>query len=66
MPYNTTAIPPKKEPTGQTQLPLSRVKKIISQDSDINMCSNNAAFIITCAAASSSPCPSHSLGDSHR
>ncbi|VUC19963.1 unnamed protein product [Clonostachys rosea] len=55
MPYNTTAIPPKKEPTGQTQLPLSRVKKIISQDSDINMCSNNAAFIITCAAASSSP-----------
>ncbi|KAK7228793.1 hypothetical protein V2G26_000963 [Clonostachys chloroleuca] len=50
MPYNTTAIPPKKEPTGQTQLPLSRVKKIISQDSDINMCSNNAAFIITCAA----------------
>ncbi|CAH0059607.1 unnamed protein product [Clonostachys solani] len=55
MPYNTTAIPPKKEPTGQTQLPLSRVKKIISQDSDINMCSNNAAFIITCAAASFFP-----------
>jgi DNA polymerase epsilon subunit 4 len=50
MPYNTTAIPPKKEPTGQTQLPLSRVKKIISQDTDIHMCSNNAAFIITCAA----------------
>ncbi|KAI9901583.1 hypothetical protein N3K66_003400 [Trichothecium roseum] len=50
MPYNTTAIPPRKEPTGQTQLPLSRVKKIISQDPEVNMCSNNAAFIITLAA----------------
>ncbi|RDA86790.1 hypothetical protein CP532_6355 [Ophiocordyceps camponoti-leonardi (nom. inval.)] len=50
MPYNTTAIPPRKEPTGQTQLPLSRVKKIISQDPDIGICSNNASFIITCAA----------------
>ncbi|PHH88642.1 hypothetical protein CDD83_7272 [Cordyceps sp. RAO-2017] len=50
MPYNTTAIPPRKEPSGQTQLPLSRVKKIITQDSDVAMCSNNAAFIITCAA----------------
>ncbi|KAM4064663.1 histone-like transcription factor (CBF/NF-Y) and archaeal histone domain-containing protein [Hirsutella rhossiliensis] len=49
MPYNTSAIPPRMEPTGHTQLPLSRVKKIISQDSDIAMCSNNAAFIITCA-----------------
>ncbi|KAI5463103.1 histone-fold-containing protein [Mariannaea sp. PMI_226] len=50
MPYNTTAIPPRKEPTGQTQLPLSRVKKIISQDPDIHICSNNAAFVITLAA----------------
>ncbi|PFH60278.1 hypothetical protein XA68_11198 [Ophiocordyceps unilateralis] len=50
MPYNTTAIPPRKEPTGHTQLPLSRVKKIISQDSDIAVCSHNASFIITCAA----------------
>ncbi|KAJ4164930.1 hypothetical protein LMH87_006583 [Akanthomyces muscarius] len=50
MPYNTTAIPPRKEPTGQTQLPLSRVKKIISQDPDVAMCSNNAAFVITLAA----------------
>ncbi|KAF4469080.1 hypothetical protein FALBO_4028 [Fusarium albosuccineum] len=50
MPYNTTAIPPRKEPTGQTQLPLSRVKKIIAQDSDIGICSNNAAFVITLAA----------------
>ncbi|KOS21384.1 putative transcription factor [Escovopsis weberi] len=50
MPYNTNAIPPRKEPTGQAQLPLSRVKKIISQDPDIQLCSNNAAFVITLAA----------------
>ncbi|KAH6607835.1 hypothetical protein Trco_004148 [Trichoderma cornu-damae] len=50
MPYNTSAIPPRKEPTGQTQLPLSRVKKIISQDPDVQLCSNNAAFVITLAA----------------
>ncbi|KAK6819573.1 Histone-like transcription factor and archaeal histone family protein [Apiospora arundinis] len=50
MPYNTTAIPPRKEVTGQTQLPLSRVKKIIAQDQDINICSNNAAFVICLAA----------------
>ncbi|KAI1804217.1 histone-fold-containing protein [Daldinia bambusicola] len=49
MPYNTTAIPPRKEVTGQTQLPLSRVKKIVAQDQDINICSNNAAFVITLA-----------------
>lgn len=49
MPYNTTAIPPRKEVTGQAQLPLSRVKKIIAQDQDINICSNNAAFVITLA-----------------
>lgn len=49
MPYNTTAIPPRKEVTGQTQLPLSRVKKVIAQDQDINTCSNNAAFVITLA-----------------
>lgn len=70
MPYNTSAIPPRKEPTGQTQLPrelhelsilstllirienktVSRVKKIISQDPEIQMCSNNAAFVVTLAA----------------
>ncbi|KAI1470493.1 histone-fold-containing protein [Daldinia caldariorum] len=49
MPYNTTAIPPRKEVTGQTQLPLSRVKKIVAQDQDIGICSNNAAFVITLA-----------------
>lgn len=50
MPYNTTAIPPRTEATGHTQLPLSRVKKIIAADPDVNVCSNNAAFIITLAA----------------
>ncbi|EJT78658.1 hypothetical protein GGTG_03757 [Gaeumannomyces tritici R3-111a-1] len=49
MPYNTTAIPPRREATGQTQLPLTRVKKIVALDPDINVCSNNAAFIITLA-----------------
>jgi DNA polymerase epsilon subunit 4 len=49
MPYNTTAIPPRKEVTGQTQLPLTRVKKIIAVDPDIAVCSNNAAFVITLA-----------------
>jgi len=49
MPYNTTPIPPRGEVLGQTQLPLSRVKKIIALDSDINMCSNHAAFVITLA-----------------
>lgn len=49
MPYNTTAIPPRKEVTGQTLLPLSRVKKIIGVDQDIAICSNNAAFVITLA-----------------
>ncbi|KAK0722072.1 hypothetical protein B0T26DRAFT_825247 [Lasiosphaeria miniovina] len=49
MPYNTTAIPPRKEVTGQAQLPLTRVKKIIAVDPDIAICSNNAAFVITLA-----------------
>ncbi|KAI1820819.1 hypothetical protein F4861DRAFT_36925 [Xylaria intraflava] len=55
MPYNTTAIPPRKEVTGQTQLPLSRVKKIVAQDQDINICSNNAAFVITLATVLTPP-----------
>jgi DNA polymerase epsilon subunit 4 len=33
---------------------VARVKKIISTDSDIAMCSNNAAFVITLATV----CPS--------
>ncbi|TDZ38913.1 putative transcription factor [Colletotrichum spinosum] len=49
MPYNTNAIPPRKEPTGQPALPLARVKKIIGTDPDIGICSNNAAFVITVA-----------------
>ncbi|EFX02947.1 cbf nf-y family transcription factor [Grosmannia clavigera kw1407] len=52
MPYNTTAIPPRKEATGQTQLPLTRVRKIILQDPDVAVCSNNAAFVITLATVS--------------
>ncbi|OLN87920.1 putative transcription factor C16C4.22 [Colletotrichum chlorophyti] len=42
-------IPPRKEATGQPVLPLARVKKIISTDPDIGICSNNAAFVITLA-----------------
>ncbi|CAK7238991.1 MAG: hypothetical protein STHCBS139747_000412 [Sporothrix thermara] len=49
MPYNTTIIPPRKEPTGQTQLPLSRVRKIVALDPDVAICSSNAAFVITLA-----------------
>ncbi|KAH7353666.1 histone-fold-containing protein [Plectosphaerella cucumerina] len=49
MPYNTTAIPPRKEVTGQSVLPVARVKKILAQDQDINTCSANAAFIISMA-----------------
>ncbi|CAK7232905.1 hypothetical protein SBRCBS47491_008428 [Sporothrix bragantina] len=49
MPYNTTAIPPRKEPTGQTQLPLSRVRKIVALDPDVAICSSNAAFVMTLA-----------------
>ncbi|KAK1988683.1 histone-like transcription factor and archaeal histone [Colletotrichum cereale] len=49
MPPNNNAIPPRKEATGQPALPLARVKKIIGTDSDIGICSNNAAFVITLA-----------------
>lgn len=75
MPYNTTAIPPRKEVTGQTQLPrksshphalhthsdhppVTRVKKIIAVDPDVNICSNNAAFVITIATVRLPP-PTH-------
>lgn len=34
------------------KLLVSRVKKIIAQDPDINICSNNAAFVLTVAAVS--------------
>ncbi|ESZ95918.1 hypothetical protein SBOR_3731 [Sclerotinia borealis F-4128] len=42
-------MPSSNEATGTNQLPLSRIKKIIGTDQDINMCSNNAAFVITLA-----------------
>ncbi|KYK59599.1 Histone-like transcription factor and archaeal histone family protein [Drechmeria coniospora] len=48
-PTNSRA-PQRSEPTGHTQLPLSRVKKIIHKDADVSHCSNNAAFAITRAA----------------
>jgi len=35
--------------TPSNTFPVARVKKIISQDDDINSCSNNAAFVITVA-----------------
>ncbi|TGO38921.1 hypothetical protein BHYA_0064g00170 [Botrytis hyacinthi] len=50
MPSHHSSVPP-QEVTGTTQLPLSRIKKIIGTDQDINMCSNNAAFVITLATA---------------
>ncbi|RKF82416.1 hypothetical protein GcC1_015025 [Golovinomyces cichoracearum] len=49
MPYNTSAIIPSEEPTGTTQLPFSRVKKIIATDQDIQIMSNAGAFVITLA-----------------
>jgi len=49
MPYNNAAIPPRREPTGSTQLPLSRVRKMIQIDQDINICSASGAFAITLA-----------------
>ncbi|RDL39938.1 Uncharacterized protein BP5553_04278 [Venustampulla echinocandica] len=49
MPYNTTAIPPRREPAGSTQLPLSRIKKMIALDQDIATCASSASFLITIA-----------------
>ncbi|KAJ5325725.1 hypothetical protein MYU51_000627 [Penicillium brevicompactum] len=37
------------EITGQSALPISRVKKIIQLDEDIVQCSNNATFVIAMA-----------------
>ncbi|KAF2755278.1 histone-fold-containing protein, partial [Pseudovirgaria hyperparasitica] len=50
MPYNNTPITPSAVATGTANLPLARVKKILSADEDIASCSNNAAFILTIAA----------------
>ncbi|KAJ5457693.1 hypothetical protein N7475_009081 [Penicillium sp. IBT 31633x] len=37
------------EITGQSALPISRIKKIIQLDEDIAQCSNNATFVIAMA-----------------
>ncbi|KAL4942143.1 hypothetical protein BDV06DRAFT_193021 [Aspergillus oleicola] len=37
------------EITGQTSLPISRIKKIIQLDDDIVQCSNNATFVVAMA-----------------
>ncbi|KAI9658212.1 MAG: hypothetical protein M1829_006816 [Trizodia sp. TS-e1964] len=49
MPYNTTALPPRSEGTGQTRLPLTRIKRIIQVDEDIRASSSGANFLITIA-----------------
>ncbi|KAJ5619914.1 Histone-fold [Penicillium lagena] len=47
-------MPPKnagdpEEITGQSALPISRIKKIVQLDEDIVQCSNNATFVIAMA-----------------
>lgn len=49
MPYNNAAIPPREEASGQTTLPIARVKKIVQQDEEIEICSKNALFALTIA-----------------
>ncbi|CAD6499116.1 BgTH12-04768 [Blumeria graminis f. sp. triticale] len=49
MPANHASIPPSEGPTGTTQLPFSRVKRIIAADSEIQIMSNVGAFVITLA-----------------
>ncbi|KAI9752836.1 MAG: hypothetical protein M4579_005451 [Chaenotheca gracillima] len=49
MPYNTSAILPPDEVTGQATLPLTRIKRIIRVDDDVQNCANTAAFAITIA-----------------
>ncbi|CCU75885.1 hypothetical protein BGHDH14_bgh05271 [Blumeria hordei DH14] len=55
MPVNNAAIPPSEEPTGTTQLPFSRVKRIIAADSEIQIMSNVGAFVITLATVLTCP-----------
>ncbi|ELR09593.1 hypothetical protein VC83_05508 [Pseudogymnoascus destructans] len=47
-----SAIPPRGDTTGTSQLPLSRVKRLIALDPDIAACSNPAAFLIALATES--------------
>lgn len=49
MPNKNVASPQTEEATGQTALPLSRIKKIIQLDKDIAQCSHNATFLIAMA-----------------
>ncbi|KAI2790009.1 DNA polymerase epsilon subunit C [Penicillium oxalicum] len=42
-------VPEPEEITGQSALPISRVKKIIQLDEDIAQCSSNATFVIAMA-----------------
>jgi len=48
MPNNSKSVP-EGEITGQTALPLARIKKIIQLDKDIVQCSHNATFLIAMA-----------------
>ncbi|KAG9231931.1 hypothetical protein BJ875DRAFT_486538 [Amylocarpus encephaloides] len=55
MPYNNSAIPPRRDgrdATGTPQLPMSRIKKMIMVDQDIQVCATSAAFTIAIATAS--------------
>ncbi|KAJ5894213.1 transcriptional regulator family: Histone-like TF [Penicillium taxi] len=47
MPPKTTGEP--DEVTGQSALPISRIKKIIQLDDDVDLISNNATFVIAMA-----------------
>ncbi|KAL1962880.1 hypothetical protein VTN77DRAFT_9058 [Rasamsonia byssochlamydoides] len=48
-PSNNNVDVPADKITGQTALPLSRIKKIIQLDEDIAQCSHNATFVIAMA-----------------
>ncbi|KAJ5653784.1 Histone-fold [Penicillium lividum] len=47
MPPKNTGEP--DEITGQSALPISRIKKIVMLDDDVAQCSNNATFVIAMA-----------------
>jgi DNA polymerase epsilon subunit 4 len=49
LPRTSYSLPLLKPATSSNTIAVARVKKIISQDDDINSCSNNAAFVITVA-----------------
>ncbi|EAU31878.1 conserved hypothetical protein [Aspergillus terreus NIH2624] len=48
-PKSAPESPPSDEITGQSALPISRIKKIIQLDEDIVQCSSNATFVIAIA-----------------